>query len=114
LKKPHGIEVPAWKFILIGHLFDRPWFGRAWVVQEAFYAQKAVVQSGDKTLPWPTLLTVNKCLETARRRAGAMGHRTMPNIISSLMEVEDIGEELTVEKRVQIDALEIVLRGIDL
>lgn len=84
------------------------------MAQEVFNAQKSVVQCGDKTLPWPTLLRVNKCLETARRRAGSMGHRAMPSIMSDLMEVEDTGNELLVKKKAQIDELDIVLGAVDL
>ena len=53
------MDLPAWEspiWTALGYLLTRPYFERVWVVQEAVYAQDAVVVCASKSLPWSTFL----------------------------------------------------------
>jgi hypothetical protein len=115
LDKPHGHEkFDPWEYAFIARFFDNPWFSRVWVVQEAFNAKSAVVQCGTHLLPWPMLLRINKCLQKAKEKSSSIGHRTMPSIMSELMDVEDQGGKLVTTKKRSLDHLDVLVAGIDL
>jgi len=54
-----SMGLPDWDssiWTALGHLLTRPYFERVWVVQEAVYAQDAIVVCGGESLPWSTFL----------------------------------------------------------
>ncbi len=40
---PYGSDRMAWYTIVLGRLFERPWFSRVWIIQEAVLASKRLV-----------------------------------------------------------------------
>ena len=51
-----------WK-ALRGFYLERPYFTRAWVVQEAALAREAVLMCGDRTLSWTTIQNIRAAYE---------------------------------------------------
>jgi len=51
MKCPEG--APEW--VALGHLLERPWFTRTWVIQEVALAARAEIVCGDATLIWGNL-----------------------------------------------------------
>lgn len=44
--------------------FDRPWFSRRWVIQEAYSARQATVYCGNHSIPLPLLITAARRFQT--------------------------------------------------
>ena len=51
-----NLTAPGWK--ALSTLFQRPWFTRAWVVQEAAISSRVIVTCGRQTIPWKILSRV--------------------------------------------------------
>ena len=51
-----NLTAPGWS--ALSNLFERPWFTRAWVVQEAAISSRVVVTCGRQTIPWKILSRV--------------------------------------------------------
>ncbi|KAI9878947.1 MAG: hypothetical protein M1830_010065 [Pleopsidium flavum] len=54
-----AIKGGAWN--ALGRIFERTWFRRLWVVQEAALAAVATVMCGSQTVPWQDLVKVCQC-----------------------------------------------------
>lgn len=52
----------SWK--ALDAIFWRPWFTRAWIVQEITLAKDAVVMCGQKSVSWDNLICAAICLDT--------------------------------------------------
>jgi Heterokaryon incompatibility protein (HET) len=51
----------------VAELFCRPWWSRAWVVQELISAQKATITCGTLSVPWPLLdMTIQMMLRNTK------------------------------------------------
>ncbi|KAK5659884.1 hypothetical protein OQA88_13347 [Cercophora sp. LCS_1] len=58
----------------ISKLFGRPWFHRAWVVQELVLARQVTVLCGPKSVPWEDIYAAAQlCAEKARRSTAVSG-----------------------------------------
>jgi hypothetical protein len=49
---------PSW-----GRILAQPWFSRMWVIQEVFFARKAIILCGAKELGWDDFLRVALVIE---------------------------------------------------
>ncbi|KAG7294085.1 hypothetical protein NEMBOFW57_004147 [Staphylotrichum longicolle] len=48
----HSFQSGLWMKEVVNDLYQRPWFSRIWVLQEAFMAREAVVMCGTRMVPW--------------------------------------------------------------
>ena len=56
-------------------LIRRPWFGRAWIIQEVALAKKVIVQCGQKTVRWESLYGIAQLLPEMK-----VGHMVQLNL----------------------------------
>jgi hypothetical protein len=52
------------KWLAVVELLLKPWWGRVWVIQELASAPRAILQSGNLSLPWPEMALVIHVLDT--------------------------------------------------
>lgn len=51
-----GLQAKLWSsFVAAKSLIQRPWFSRAWIIQEAALARRLQVQCGNKAIDWESL-----------------------------------------------------------
>ena len=60
----------ARNIMAIHHLFDRPWWFRTWVLQEASSPPEKTIVCGDKVLPWQSLAIATMMLLDISMRPG--------------------------------------------
>ncbi|EFW15019.1 hypothetical protein CPSG_08207 [Coccidioides posadasii str. Silveira] len=54
--------------VAISDFLGRPWFRRAWIVQEVVFARNLTVACGDREMPWDDLYrSVQHCIEEAEK-----------------------------------------------
>ena len=56
------IQVPIRKWEALGRLFDRPWFERIWVIQEAAKASQACVLCGNQQISWESIVRAGQAV----------------------------------------------------
>jgi Heterokaryon incompatibility protein (HET) len=52
------------KWLAVVEILLKPWWGRVWVIQELASAPRAILQSGNLSLPWPEMALVIQVLNT--------------------------------------------------
>ncbi|CEJ81587.1 hypothetical protein VHEMI01707 [[Torrubiella] hemipterigena] len=111
-------------------IFQRPWFQRAWVVQEVWSTKspfgetgetqdeqliqgRVSIHCGDEVLPWEILVQANRCLCD---KAGFLNNYTMPRLLTNLFNVKRgiDSSRLTCMPAPRSDILSIIISGLDL
>ncbi|KAL7780866.1 heterokaryon incompatibility domain-containing protein [Trichoderma afarasin] len=64
MNRDAGLDSPVSAVLLIVDFFDRPWFSRRWVIQEAYVARQATVYCGNHSIPLPLLITAARRIQT--------------------------------------------------
>jgi hypothetical protein len=73
-------------WVALTRVFQRPWFSRIWVIQEAAMAKRATFIWGAKSVPWETLLGAAEAIKLASLQAmlpvdrAAIGIDTLVNM----------------------------------
>lgn len=99
-------------------VFERQWFQRVWVVQEAWNTApgcetrgRVKVLCGDRDLPWEAVVHANRCLRTKNY---VHINNTMPDIWSTLFELSRDSWPLTCKPVPRRDILSILISGLEL
>lgn len=65
----------------VGELYRRPWFGRVWVLQEAFRAKEAAVICGKRFVPWKYFRPFQIWVDSRQAHETEPWHVELPSII---------------------------------
>ena len=63
---PFAQEIPSEQWLALGSLLSRPYFKRAWVVQEVALASQLLFLCGQKVILWESLVACSDFLQTTR------------------------------------------------
>ncbi len=66
---------------VINKLYERPWFSRIWVLQEAFMSQDAVVMCGTQMVPWWYFRSLRIWIDSRPARETEPWHAGLPEDI---------------------------------
>jgi hypothetical protein len=82
-KVPQGQRLTGLEGVALARFFQRAWFKRVWVIQEAVFADQAIVMCGDLSIKWDHLALVchSGVLREAARVSAAMV-RASPGILA--------------------------------
>ncbi|PMD53601.1 HET-domain-containing protein [Hyaloscypha bicolor E] len=84
----------------ISQLFNYPWFGRVWVLQEVWKACKAIASCGNDTVPWESIIQTNLwMLEAHGGGFPGFNLHTLPSIWTKLAGVRNLEVEEDARKR---------------
>lgn len=92
----------------VAEFYNRPWFKRVWVLQEAFMAKEAIVMCGTRLVPWAKFTPKKIWVDAREAWEKEPWHMSLPNIVP---QVSVLGTHRTHSYTAQADFLSLLCKG---